>query len=152
MQCFETSSSHLENTSFILSQSFGVLLLRVTLCIQTPSSTWCCALWGKGLCAHQNHNSVKTSFVACVCPLACVRVYINLSWLFVGLCCITWAQGKVLNEVLWRKSHVHISGGGQRCVDVKGMPQFSAVINLDRKEFPSFLFFWGDKITEQMSA
>lgn len=60
--------------------------------------------------------------------VACLRVYVSIStWLFVGLCCITWTQGKVLNEVLWRKSHVQISGGEERCVDAQGMPQFGTI-------------------------
>lgn len=50
-----------------------------------------------------------------------------------GLCCITRTQGKVLNEVLWRKSHVNISGGGGvgngdlRCADAQGTPQLSTI-------------------------
>ncbi len=63
-----------------------------------------CVLRGRKVCVSVDEGSMKyPSLLACVC--------INLTWLFVGLCCITWTQGKVLNEVLWLKSHVHISGG-----------------------------------------
>ncbi len=72
--------------------------------VQTPSSTWHCALRGKSLRVRRITTAQSI--------IRCLRVYVSIStWLFVGLCCITWTQGKVLNEVLWRKSHVHISGG-----------------------------------------
>lgn len=53
----------------------------------------------KRMRAHQIRASIRHRSLFWVC--------INLTGLFVGPCCITQTQGKVLNEVLWRKSHVH---------------------------------------------
>ena len=50
------------------------------------------------------------------CNIRCVSASASLG----SSCCITWTQGKVLNEVLWRASHVYISGGGNGCADAPG--------------------------------
>lgn len=129
---------------FISSHGSVVLFSFVTLCVQA-NSHFCSAL-----CHLRKCVCVKVythiNIIYCLCVCACV----NLTALSVGL---TWTQGEVLNEVLWRKSHDNISGVIKTCQCSKCTPVELShkVNNVSRKQIHSLPPFF-DKITEQMNA
>lgn len=104
-QFFESPQSHIEKTSSNLSLSSGVLLPPPYVLVSWDS------LLPLALCPQRgasNNYNIRISFIACMCMHQSHQAICG------SVCCITRTQGKVLNEVLWRKSHVHISGGGKK--------------------------------------
>lgn len=130
--------------------------------VQRVTSLWCptplcdlaCRLLHAALCprrkkkkrmrAHQISASIRHRSLFWVC--------INLTGLFVGPCCITQTQGKVLNEVLWRKSHVHYLWREIKDVWMLGACLGSAqsgVIHLDKETNLALCTYFKAKISRK---